>query len=307
MTERSQLEQQRREIRRQHGTLAANEPIAPAAAVFDAAAREQTPGRGGGPAVGRAIDGLHTSAGNAAVARLFEGATTHRHQEGQATARAGHAGTTDRPGHASSTDRPVVQASAAGEAAPADEMSNVSDATLVALAAGPPKHGPSWTHVGPPSNTTYAVSGTLRDAANTVAARTEAGSVTTTPSSDADVWTPDGGNPQVIGARVTVDQVEELPTWADESQATANQQAEWNRFHGAITTHEAGHVSIDKTSYANAHSKMVGKSPESADKALDTVEATATTDNATYDTKTDHGLNQGTRINPNIDEVTKVP
>ncbi len=298
MRERSQLEQQPPEIRRQHGTVVANEPIAPAAAVFDAAAREQTPGRGGAPAVGRAIDGLHTSAGNAAVARLFEGAMTHRHQEGHAMARAGRS---------SITDRPVVQASAAGEAAPADEMSNVSDTTLTALAAGPPKHGPSWTHVGPPSNTTYAVSGTLRDAANTVAARTEAGSVATTPSSDTDVWTPDGGNPQVIGARVTVDQVEELPTWADESQATANQQAEWNRFHGAITTHEAGHVSTDKTSYANAHTTMVGKSPEGADKALDTVEAKATTDNATYDTNTAHGLNQGTGINPNIDEVTKVP
>ena len=298
MTKRSQLEQQSREIRRQRGIMAANEPIAPAAAVFDAAAREQAPGRGGAPAVGRTIDGLHMSAGNAAVARLFEGAMTHRHGEGHAMARAGRTSTTDRP---------VVQASAAGEAAPADEMSNVSDTTLTALAAGPPKHGPSWTHVGPPSNTTYAVSGTLRDAANTIAARTEAGSVTTTPSSDTDVWTPDGGNPQVIGSRVMVDQVEELPTWADEAQATANQQAEWNRFHGAITTHEAGHVSTDKTAYANAHSTMVGKSPESADKALDTVEAKATTDNETYDTKTAHGLNQGTGINANIDEVTKVP
>jgi len=275
-----------------------DEPIAPTAAVFDAAERAQDPGRGGGPAVSRAIDGLHMSAGNAAVAGLFEGTTTHRHREGRAQVRAGRTGTTDRP---------VVQASTAGEAAPADEMSDESDSTLTALAAGPPKTGPSWTHVGPPSNTTYTVTGSLRDAANTVGSRTEAGSVATAPSPDTETWTPEGGAAQVIAARVTVNQVEELPTWADESQATANQQAEWNRFHAAITTHEAGHVAIDKTSYAGAHKNMVGKSPDAADKALDTVEAKATTDNDTYDTKTSHGLTQGTGINPNIDEVTKVP
>ena len=115
------------------------------------------------------------------------------------------------------------------------------------------------------------------------------------------------GDEKVTAARVTVDQVVELPGWTDKSQATKNQQAEWDRFYAAITEHEAGHVSTDKTSFAGAHSKMVGKAPSDGDQAMDKVEVKATTDNATYDTSTDHGLNQGTGINPNIDEVTKVP
>ncbi len=40
---------------------------------------------------------------------------------------------------------------------------------------------------------------------------------------------------------------------------------------------------------------------------MDNVEARARTDQATYDTSTGHGRNQGTGINPNIDAVTKVP
>ena len=131
--------------------------------------------------------------------------------------------------------------------------------------------------------------------------------MTTTPSSDIETWTPDGGTEQIIAARVTVGQVVELPTWTDKSSATAKQQAEWDRFHAAITTHEGGHVSTDKTSFAGAHSRMVGKSPTDGDTALDGVEAKATTDNDAYDASTNRGLTQGTGINPNIDEVTKVP
>jgi predicted secreted Zn-dependent protease len=168
-------------------------------------------------------------------------------------------------------------------------------------------HGPSWTHVGPPSNATYDVSGSLRDVATTIAARTEAGSVTATPSSDTETWTPDGGDETIIAARVTVAQVEELPNWTDRDKATKNQQAEWDRFKAAITTHEAGHVSTDKASFAAAHSSMVGQKPGDGDKKLDAVAAKAKTDNETYDTTTKHGLTQGTGINPNIDEVTKVP
>jgi hypothetical protein len=182
-----------------------------------------------------------------------------------------------------------------------------TDAAPTELAAGAPAAGPSWTKVGPPSNTTYNVTGTLREAATSIAGRTEAGSVTPTASRDTETWTPEGGEEQVIAARVTVKQVMELPTWSDKSTATKNQQAEWDRFHAAITTHETGHVSIDKTSFAGTHGKMVGQTPTKADEAFDAAEAQAKTDNDAYDTTTDHGLKQGTGINANIDEVTKVP
>lgn len=298
MREHSRFEDEPQQLRTQRESPGVNEPIVPTAAVFDAAGRAREPGRGGAPAVGRAIDGLHASAGNGAIARLFEGAATNRHRQRQAQVRAARSGTTDQP---------VVQASLVDELAPDGAAATASDSSLSVQAAGGQVHGPSWTHVGPPSNSTYDVSGTLRDVANAVAARTEAGSVKATPSSDTDTWTPDGGDEKIIAARVTVDQVVELPSWTDKSNATANQQAEWDRFHAAITTHEAGHVATDKTSFAGASSKMVGQTPSDGEAKLDAIAAQATTDNDTYDTTTKHGLTQGTGINPNIDEVTKVP
>jgi len=175
------------------------------------------------------------------------------------------------------------------------------------LGTGAPTPGASWTKVGPPSPTSYSVSGSLRTVANAIAARTEAGSVVATPSADTEEWQPPGGTNKVTAARVTVAQVLELPSWSDKSTATKNQQAEWDRFFSAISTHEAGHVTKDKTAFAGAHSKMVGQSPGDADTALDKVDKQAKTDNDTYDAGNHHGIDQGTGINPNIDEVTKVP
>jgi hypothetical protein len=251
------------------------------------------PVRGGpGPvhaaAAGNAIANLQARAGNRAVVQLL---------------------------------RPVVQASFDDEPAPEPDAAPSAEASMIGpdtgmaaidearagLAAGAPPAGPSWTKVGPPTNASYSVSGTLREVANAVAARPEAGSVTATPSSDTETWTPPEGTEQVRAARVTVEQVLELPSWTDRTKATKNQQAEWDRFHRAISTHEAGHVSTDTTSFAGAHAAMVGKTPTLADAALDAVTAKAKTDNDAYDTANDHGRKQGTGINPNIDEVTKVP
>jgi hypothetical protein len=181
------------------------------------------------------------------------------------------------------------------------------DQGAVPTGSGAPTPGASWTKIGPVTNSTYAVSGSLRSVANAIAARTEAGSVTSTPSQDTETYAPDGGTEKVTAARVTVTQAMELPSWTDKANATKGQQAEWDRFFAAITTHENGHVALDKTAYDSVHTKMVGQTPKGADEKLDAAEAKATTDNATYDTNNGHGVKQGTGINPNIDEVTKVP
>lgn len=296
MRERIRLDDEAQQVRTRRGSSDTTESIGTTAAALDIARLAQEPGRGGVPALGRALDGLHASVGNGAIARLLEGGATRRHRDGQAQARAAR----------TSTASPVVQTEISDETATGDAV-GATDSGSSALATGAPAHGPSWTHVGPPTSSTYNVSGSLRDAANAVAGRTEAGSVTATPSSDTETWTPDDGSETISAARVTVAQVVELPTWTDKSSATTNQQAEWDRFHAAITTHEAGHVSTDKTSFAGAHSTMVGQSPTDGDAKLDAATAKAKTDNETYDTTTSHGLTQGTGINPNIDEVTKVP
>jgi hypothetical protein len=281
-----------------HGTAPMIDPAASTAAVFEAAARDREPGRGGVPALGRAVDALHASAGNGAIAGLFAGRAAGSHREGTAAVRAARSETSERP---------VVQASFDDEPAAEAEAATADDAAATELGTGAPTPGPSWTKVGPPSPSTYTVSGSLRDVANTVAARPEAGSVTATSARDFDVWTPGEGEEKVLAARVTVKQVLELPTWSDKSSATKNQQAEWDRFHAAITTHEAGHVSTDKTSFAGTHTTMVGQTPAKADEALNDADTKATAANKDYDTATKSGLSQGTGINPNIDEVTKVP
>lgn len=275
----------------------APESVASTEAVLDAAERPRDAVRGATPAIGRAIGGLHASAGNGAISRLFAAGTP-----------------AVRPGRTAATERPVVQASLDDEAAAPVEEAGSTEAdvtgegsTPAELAAGAPTPGPSWTKVGPPTPGSFTVSGTLREVATALAARPEAGSETATASRDYDVWTPEGGEETILAARVTVKQDVQLPTWSDKSKATKNQQAEWDRFHAAITTHEAGHVSTDKTSFAGTHSKMIGKSPTDGDTELTTAETQATTDNKTYDTTTNSGLNQGTGINANIDEVTKVP
>jgi hypothetical protein len=288
--------------------LREDERDASTAAVLDAAARGHGLGPGGGAAVGRAIDSLHAMAGNGAIASLFAGTSGGSHRTGQAQTHAARSALAAQPAVQRATgDEPSVQREDGDQPAPEQEVATTGDTAPTELGTGAPTPGPSWTHVGPPTNTTYDVSGSLRNVANTIAARTEAGSVTATPTSDTETWAPAGGDEKITAARVTVAQVEELPTWTDKSKATTNQQAEWDRFHAAITTHEAGHVSTDKTSFAGAHAAMVGQTPGEGDKKLDAVAAKAKTDNDTYDATTSHGLTQGTGINPNIDEVTKVP
>ena len=296
--ERIRLEDERQVAGLRRGASGGHDQVASADAVFDAAGRTQAAGKGGTSTIGRAIDGLHASAGNEAIAKLFGGTVGGSHGEGPAQVRAGRT---------TLADQPVVQREPGDEPAPEEEVATSPDASGVELAEKPPTAGPSWTHVGPPADSPYDVSGSLRTVANAVAARPEAGSVTATPSKDTETWAPAGGVEKVTAARVTVAQVMELPNWTDKSGATKNQQAEWDRFHAAITTHEAGHVAKDKTSFAGTHAKIVGQTPSDADTALTTATTTAKTDNDAYDAGNDHGLKQGTGINPNIDEVTKVP
>jgi hypothetical protein len=76
----------------------------------------------------------------------------------------------------------------------------------------------------------------------------------------------------------------------------------------AITAHENGHVALDVKAFAGAHTKILAKPTIAESNAeFDRIAAQATTDNDAYDTANDHGRNAGTTLNPNIDEVTKVP
>ncbi len=298
MNDRLRPEDERQRARARPGPSGTDGPAAQADAVFDPSARSSAPARGGA-VIGRALGDLQASAGNRAVAGLLDGLAASRRREGLTQVHAA------RTSAAEAVASPAVQRDTSG--GPAPEIEAADDSSLSAESDSAPKPGPSWTHVGPPTRTTYDVSGTLREAAEAVAARPEAGSETATPSEDTETWTPPGGTERVTAARVTVEQVVELPNWTDRARATASQQAEWDRFAAAIAKHEEGHVAIDRTSFAGAHAAMLRKTPAEATKALDAAAAKAADDNDAYDTANDHGRKQGTAINPNIDETTKVP
>jgi hypothetical protein len=144
-------------------------------------------------------------------------------------------------------------------------------------------------------NTTYSVGGTLLEAANTLAARTEAGSVT---SQFSDIYyeTSDAGIVRI--ANITVSETVNLPTWSGYASGSTAEKAEWDRFRAALATHEDRHVAIDRQHFTNIHRQLVGRTQTRADEIITEKETAATTANNEFDTQTDHGRNAGTTINP---------
>ncbi len=246
-------------------------------------------GRRGGHQVTRGwVTGLQAAAGNAAVAGLLRSRAGDDRSARRIGSTVRHAGEIDLPG--SQPGAALQLGSGAPE--PLDAPGQVLST---------PAPTSSFTKVGPPTRSSYTVSGTLRQAAEAVGARPEAGATTTTPDLNmADGWP--------AHVQVTVTQVVELPEWDGRTAATQNQRNEWDRFKAAITAHENGHVATDVKAFANAHGRIRAKKTRAeASAEFDTIAAGADTDNAAFDTSTDHGRNAGTNINPNIDEVTKVP
>lgn len=220
---------------------------------------------------------LQARAGNEAVASLVAGRAALR----PGTAMVGTIQRADED-----------DAGGGGDLVEGDLGSDVSE-----LGTGGLQAGPSYTKVGPPTRSTYAVSGSLADAANTIAARTEAGSETSTPSLDTDT---NEDTKRILAARVQVAQAVELPSWSDRAEGTPSQQAEWDRFSAAITTHENGHVAKDVAVWTGAHRKIVGKSEDDGNTTFDAISTAADKANDDYDTATAHGINQGTGIDPNV-------
>jgi len=246
--------------------------------------------RGGHPVMRRSVAQLQAAAGNAAVTGLLGPRASDARDARRVGPTLHHAADADVLG--SEPGDPAQPGSS--EPAPLGEEGQ---------APAPPAPTTSFTKVGPPTKASYTVSGSLRQAAEAVGARKEAGATLTTP----DLVAADNGR-RMTQAQVTVTQVVELPEWDGKASATQNQRAEWDRFKAAITAHEAGHVGTDVKAFAGAHTKILArKTIAESNTEFDTIVTQADTDNATFDTSTDHGRNAGTKINPNIDEVTKVP
>ena len=153
-------------------------------------------------------------------------------------------------------------------------------------------------------DTTFGVSGEFGAMAANLAARSEAGSVT---SQVSDIYLePTAGNVKL--ANITVTETRSLPTWVDRGSPKPEQVAEWDRFRAAIGTHEQGHIDIDTNAFANVHLKAIGVPQDKANERIDAVAAAADASNVEFDTKTDHGKKAGTAIDTNVGAgMIKVP
>ena len=126
--------------------------------------------------------------------------------------------------------------------------------------------------------------GLAADGGHRVAARTEAGSETATPSWQPQTWTPDGGTEEVISAQVKVAQVVELPVGR-----TSRARRRTSRRSGIASTRPSPRMRPGTSQRtwrpSRACTRRCSRRPQSdADKELDTVIAQAKTDNDTYDT-----------------------
>lgn len=173
----------------------------------------------------------------------------------------------------------------------------LDDTAPIPLSGGAGKNRLVFT---PTSNSTYAVSGGFASMATGLAAKDEAGQWTPSGSPGCDT-DPDGNVSAVTG---TLADAISLPKWddADYQKATTAEQGEWNRFLGALTAHEAKHHKIWADGM-NGLTSTVGQSTDKFDAAVAAVD----TAEAKYDTDTQHGQTEGTKININLGQTIKVP
>ena len=173
--------------------------------------------------------------------------------------------------------------------------------------AGDPTAKPAPTTSGTTitvTDTTFNVSGEFAVMAANLAARSEAGSVT---SQVTDIYLEPTTGPVTL-ANITVSETRSLPAWVDRGTPKPEQVAEWDRFRAAIAVHEQGHIDIDTKAFTNVHAKAIGVSQDKANERIDAVIAAAETANNEYDTKNDHGRKAGTSIDTNVGAgVVKVP
>jgi predicted secreted Zn-dependent protease len=104
-------------------------------------------------------------------------------------------------------------------------------------------------------------------------------------------------NDKVTKVTINVNEIKEMPQWTELGEQCPPIKNEWNRFYGVLDRHEENHIAIDRKHYTNVHQKLLGKPRQTAWDTLDKVVEAANKENEAYDTNSNHGLNEGTKIN----------
>jgi len=227
--------------------------------------------------VARLIGDLEEHAGNEAVGRLVGAAPAQR------------------PGATEVDDEEEV-----GETpdVPAEDVARLGEDE--SPVAEPPTPTRSGTDIQVVEADPFPVTGTLRQVAGELAARTEAGSVT---SQVADVYyeAADENSPTRLVA-ITVVETRCMPAWTNRAERPEAEQREWDRFYAALLAHEQRHIDIDREVFANLHRACLRTSIARMNEIIDEAIENANVRNRDFDTTTDHGRNAGTRIAPPPEE-----
>jgi predicted secreted Zn-dependent protease len=102
---------------------------------------------------------------------------------------------------------------------------------------------------------------------------------------------------KVTKVMVNIKETKEMPQWVELNQQCPPIKNEWNRFYSLLDQHEEKHISIDRKHFINVHQKLVGKPQKVAWDTLDKVIETADKENKAYDTSSNHGINEGAKLN----------
>jgi Domain of unknown function (DUF4157)/Bacterial protein of unknown function (DUF922) len=163
----------------------------------------------------------------------------------------------------------------------------------------PPKKG--TTTINRADETITASGKTITEAITSLTSqgKGEPGRVTCAPALDPKTYqAADSSDVIVYEADVTVTETKAMPVWTELDQQCEPVKREWARFYQALDTHEEGHINIDKASFKDLHKKLLGKTEAVANEIFKNTATESDTKNDAYDTKTAHGLNQGTAVNP---------
>ena len=147
------------------------------------------------------------------------------------------------------------------------------------------------------ASSTYSVTGeTLNDVATEVQGRAEAGSVTPSWSPNPPTYTANAKG-VVTGVSTTFTETKQMPTWTKAATACPPVKAAWDTFYKALDAHENNHIAKDKAEWSTLERKLIGTREDKVDAVFDAATERANQANATYDTTSDHGRNEGVNIN----------
>lgn len=150
--------------------------------------------------------------------------------------------------------------------------------------------------------TTYDVHGhTLADVAWHIEQLPEAGETRWHPTYQATRWS---GN-VIAAVQVDVHVTVSMPHWTEAAAAPSCQQAEWERFVGALRAHEQGHIDLATTYLQSVDTLLENVTAETAQQQWHDNLAALQQASDQYDAGNDHGRNAGTTITlPDTDAVS---